>query len=381
MDASLGWPTSDRLTAGGTLTDAQALTIGIEEEYLLTDAASGELVPAGEDVLEVAHRRLGERAQPELLACQVETATDVCTTLADAELALRGMRRSMLDAAERAGVRPIAAASHPFGRWEDQAVTRKERYQGLLDSFAQVARETVICGCHVHVGVEDADARIAALARLRAWLAVPLALSASSPFWEGEDTGYASYRTTMFRRWPLSGLAGDLEGWAGYQALVGALVRAGAVEDGTKIYWDVRPSWRFPTLEVRVADVCQTVEEALALAGLLRALVVTALADELPGALMRAEVADAGVRRAARFGLRGSLLDPVEGTLAPAPEVTRRVLAWCRPALEAAGDAERVEAAVGRILADGNGADRQRAAFAGGGFPAVVDLLWADFGR
>ena len=359
--------------------------LGIEEEYLLVDEARGDLRHDGATVQRVVRAVYGEDIDPELLSSQVEVATPVSAGLDEAAAHLERLRRQVGAAAASVGCGLVAAGSHPTARWADQEVTDKERYLDLERAMAQVAQETVICGLHVHVGVPDPDDRIRALTGVRRWLGPLLALSASSPFWEGRDTGFASFRTPIFRRWPQTGVPGEMASWAEFSGLVDALMDAGAIDDGTKLYWDLRPSVRFPTVELRVADACPRLEDTLTLAALARAAVRAAIDPGCPPPAgmrppeLRTEVLEAAVRHAARHGLTGGLVSPSSGRAAPAAEVVGEMLDWCRPALEAGGDWERAEEGVGRILAAGNSAARQRAAYSVSQSPAdVIRLLVAE---
>ena len=363
----------------------EAWHLGIEEEYLLVDEAGGDLRHDGATVQRVVRAVYGEDIDPELLSSQVEVATPVSGGLEEAAAHLERLRRQVGAAAASVGCGLVAAGSHPTARWADQEVTDKERYLDLERAMAQVAQETVICGLHVHVGVPDPDDRIRALTAVRRWLGPLLALSASSPFWEGRDTGFASFRTPIFRRWPQTGVPAEMASWAEFAGLVDALVDAGAIEDGTNLYWDLRPSVRFPTVELRVADACPRLEDTLTLAALARAAIRAAVDRDCPPPAgmqapdLRTEVLEAAVRHAARHGLGGELVSPSSGRPAPAADVVGELLDWCRPALEAGGDRERAEEGVARILAGGNSAARQRRAYSVSQSAAeVIRLLVAE---
>lgn len=366
------------------MSDDPAWGIGVEEEHLLADARSGGLRQASAEVRAAVAARFAEDAEPELLASQVEVATGVCATLDDAGAELRRLRRRLGDAAAAEGCRLLTVGTHPTARWDDQVVTDQPRYLEIEAAMGQVARETVICGLHVHVGIPGPDDRIAALDGARPWLAPLLALSASSPFWQGADTGFASFRTPVFRRWPTTGVPPPLGDWGGFEHLAATLADAGAAEDATHIYWDLRPSVRYPTVEVRVADACPRLEDTLLVAGLARAVLRTAAGPDHggvaaggPGARdLPTPVWEAAVRGAARHGLTADLVHPATGRPAPAGEVLDALLAWCRPALEAAGDDQLVDAGVRRVLRGGTSAERQRAALARRGeWADVVDLV------
>lgn len=358
---------------------ARDFGFGIEEEHQILDPGSGELRSEIERLLPVARAELGEWVQPELYQAQIEAATDVCGTLADGRAELIRLRRALLEAAGRVGVGIATAGTHPFSDWRSQRITRKTRYQRLLADYQQVAREQVLFGCHVHVGIPDPEAVVQTMNRVRAWLPTILALTANSPFWLGADTGYASYRAQVWRRWPSAGMPPVLAGRAEYDALISDLVGTGSIRDATKLYWDVRPSTRYPTLEFRITDACTKVDEALLVAGLCRALAraccEAAWRDE-PPVLPSATLLRAAKWQAARFGLEGQLVDPATGEIVPVPEIARRLLTYLRPVLEDEGDWEEVCELVERVLTEGNGAVRQRRALARtGGFPGVMDAI------
>jgi carboxylate-amine ligase len=309
----------------------------------------------------------------------IETNSPVCTTLAEVRQALRRARRALVEAAGREGLAIAAAGTHPFSSWADQEVTDKTRYHNLAADYRQVFREEVVFGCHVHVGFDDREAAIQTMNRVRPWLPVLLALSANSPFWVGADTGYASFRTEVWNRWPTAGMPQSFASRAEYDALVETLMVTGSVREPTKLYWDVRPSARQETLEFRVADSVMALDEAVMVAGLVRALAVTAhaAADRgEPDPRPRPELLRAAKWRAARHGLEADLVDVLAGQARPAAELVEAFLAEVRPALEEAGDLEEVTELVRATLAGGTGAARQRQVFRRTGrLEDVVDLV------
>ena len=364
-----------------TLT-AVDFTIGVEEEYQILHPETRELHPRQDRVLPRAQETLGEDIQPELYQAQIEMATPVCSTLADVRAGIVRERRGVIAAAEREGYRIAAAGTHPFSRPLEQQITPKERYQGLAEKYQYLAHELVIFGCHVHVGLDDHEALIPVLNRLRLWLAPLLALSANSPFWLGADTGYASYRSELWGRWPMAGPPGPFASRAEYDALMRALVDTGSIDDVTNIYWDARLPEKTRTIEVRVADVCMTVDEAVMLAGLTRALMRTcyeaARRDE-PFVAARPELLRTAHWRAARYGLDADLVDVVAGRAVPAWELVETFLLFVRPALEQQGDWDEVSALVRDTRARGTGAARQRAVYRRTGrLEDVVDLIVAE---
>ncbi len=257
-------------------TAIDTFTLGVEEEYQIVDATTRKLTARGGLLLPIAEKALGDDVQPELQSSMIEIATPVCATLSDVRRELGHARGNVIDAARQNGSRIAAAGTHPSSSWSDQSITPKDRYRKLATDFGQLAHETVIFGCHVHVGLENREVALDVLNRARSQLSPLLALSANSPFWLGEDSDYASFRTLVWSRWPMSGPPLAFESKAEYDDLIAQLISAGLIEDETKIYWDLRPSGRFPTLEFRVADVCMTIDEAVMLAGLIRALARTA---------------------------------------------------------------------------------------------------------
>ncbi|MBC5829257.1 MAG: glutamate--cysteine ligase [Candidatus Eremiobacteraeota bacterium] len=354
-------------------------SVGVEEEYGLVNAETRELMPVAQQVRSRAERSLGDDVQHEFKASQIEMATPVCRTLDEVEREIRKARTHLSNAARESGARLIAAGTHPFSRPDLQPVTATRRYRDIASTYRELTNEFEIFGCHVHVGVEEPELAIAILDRVRSRLVPFLALSANSPYWQGRDTGYASYRTEVWSRWPLSGVPGIFGSRGAYEQLVADLLTSGALDDETKIYWDVRPSARFPTIEFRVMDVCATVDEAVAMAGLVRALVDTCareVAESRPQQLVRNERIRLAHWLAARNGLDGELVDLALNALRPAHDVARSFLAGLREALQCNGDLERVESTIDRMLLQGNGAQRQRRAFgSGAAMPAVVDYL------
>jgi carboxylate-amine ligase len=251
-----------------------ALTIGIEEEYLLVDRETGAVAAEPPDELFAAlHERTAGRAFPEFLRAQVEVATPVCRDISEARAALTALRRAVIEEAGRFGLAPIAASSHPFSLTSKQKRTDKERYVALLEEMQGAARRMMICGLHVHVGVEDDDLRIDLMNQLTYFLPHLLALSCSSPFWEGERTGLMSFRLMIFNGVPRTGLPEQFSSWGEYRRHTDVLVETGIIADNSRIWWDLRPSARYPTLETRVMDCCTSLEDALSLAALNQCLV------------------------------------------------------------------------------------------------------------
>jgi carboxylate-amine ligase len=246
------------------------LTIGVEEEYLLVDKVTRALVvDPPDDLMEECERRLGIQVSTELLRSQVEIGTKVCKNVSEVREELVHLRGNIKEVANRYGLEPIASSTHPFSHWQDQKHTRKERYDRLTVEMQGAARRLLICGMHVHVGIEDDELRIDLMNQMSYFLPHLLALSCSSPFWEGRDTGLKSYRLTVFDALPRTGLPERFASYAEYERHVRVLMDAGLIEDSTRIWWDLRPSAKFPTLETRIMDVCTRVDDSVSLAALL----------------------------------------------------------------------------------------------------------------
>ncbi len=246
-----------------------SFTIGIEEEHLLVDAESRDLVSeAPPRILEDCKKRVGEQVAPEFLQCQIEVGTAVCETPAQARTELARLRTSVAEVAKEHGCNIIAASSHPFANWGQQRQTEKERYRVLARDLQVVARRLVISGMHVHVGLDDDDLRIDLMSQATYILPHLLALSTSSPFWEGHPTGLMSYRIAVWDELPRTGLPEAFESFSEYRRHVSALVHAGVIEDATKIWWDVRPSARFQTLEMRITDICTRIDDTICIASI-----------------------------------------------------------------------------------------------------------------
>jgi carboxylate-amine ligase len=242
-------------------------TIGIEEEYKLVDLETRDLISqVPETMFPECEARLKGQVSPEFLQCQIEVGTQVCNTLDAARNDLAHLRRTVADVAANHGLAIIAASSHPFGRPSRVEHTPKERYDQLADDLQEVVRQLVISGMHIHVGIEDNELRIDLMGQVSYILPHILALSTSSPFWRGRDTGLKSYRIAIWNGMPRTGLPEYFDSFGEYQRHIEVLVNAGVIEDATKIWWDIRPSDRYPTLEMRISDVCTRLDDALAVA-------------------------------------------------------------------------------------------------------------------
>ncbi|MCW2680484.1 MAG: putative Carboxylate-amine ligase [Frankiales bacterium] len=355
-------------------------TLGVEEEYHLVDAETMALADAP-DVVDEALRLLGDQAQGEISTSQLEVATPVSTSLTEVRAHLERLRKGADAAAQAHGCRILGTGTPPAARWTEQRLAQGARYQRVHERYGLLALQQLICGQHVHVSVPDPELAIAVCDRLRPDLHLLLALSGSSPYWEGEDTGYDSYRTVWFARFPVTGSQEVLRTRAAYDALVVELVTSGVVDDARGLYWDARPSVLYPTVEVRVADTCPQLDDAVLQAGLSRALVRTvareALAEQ-PFSEPRPELVKAARWRSARFGLSADLVDLHTGGRAAAADLVRALLARLREDLESTGDWDEVSALTEQALARGTSAAQQRRQVAGHGMAGMTRELVAQ---
>lgn len=340
-------------------------TFGVEEEFLLVDATSGEPVPLNTRVAELAAER-GVELDLELTTCQVETATEVASCATDLHTQLIRLRGIAAQAADAAGARLLAVGLPPTVP-QQFPVTDTPRYRRIGEQFGMIAHEQGICGCHVHVAVPTREAAIHVSNHLRPWLPLLLALTANSAIYRHADTGYASWRQVLWSRWPSAGPPPHFDSAVDYDATLQTMQDVGAMLDDGMAYWDVRPSANFPTVEVRVADVPATAAETVLHAALTRAAVMTALEDHDRGRHVRpipAHELTAAYWKSARDGLAGEAVDIEQrGGVAPARELLGALIERITPALRATGDYGLVDAELSRITAEGNGAMRQRAAW------------------
>ena len=365
-------------------------TLGIEEEYFLVDRATRDVVddpPAA--MLADCEALLAGQVGPEFLRSQIEIGTRVCTSLAEAGADLRHLRRTVAAVAARHGMAPIAAATHPFARWDAQKTTERRRYADLRDDLQGVGRRLAICGLHVHIGIPDNELRIDLLNQASYFLPHLLALSTSSPFWRGEDTGLKSYRLAVFDELPRTGMPERFDSWGEYRRHVDILKSAGLIEDATKLWWDLRPSERFPTLEMRIADSCTTLADSLTIAALFRCLLrmLWRLKRENQRWRLYARMLiDENRWRAQRYGTDRGLVDFGRGTIVPYAELLDEILALVAEDARHFSCLDEV-AHARQILGRGTSAHRQLAIFeqahAAGAtrreaLGAVVDWLIAE---
>ena len=362
-------------------------TIGIEEEYLLVNPVTRGLArdpPA--TMFEECEARFKELVKPEFMKSQIEVATRVSATVAEARDNLSGLRRSVADVAEKHGLALIAASTHPFAEWQDQIHTDKERYNVLARDMQAVARRLLICGMHVHVGIDDDDLRIDLLNQVVYFLPHLLMLTTSSPFWQGRDTGLKSYRLAVFDELPRTGLPERLNSYTEFERHVDVLVRAGLIPDATMLWWDVRPSATFPTIEMRITDVCTRIDDTIAVAALflcILRMLYRLRRDNQRWRMYASMLVNENRWRAQRYGLDEGLVDFGKGEVVPAAELMEELIELTAEDASALGCADEV-AHCRNIITGGTSAHRQLAAHAqaveGGASPedalkAVVDML------
>lgn len=345
-------------------------TFGVEEELLLVGTGSGMPAPAGERVVD---RAPGDTVEQEFKKEQAETGSEPSRTADELLRRLRGLRTVVADAAAGSGASIAAVATSPL-RVRPTPMS-DERYQRMLETFGVIADQQLTCGQHVHVSIRSRAEGVGVLDRIGPWLPILLALSANSPFWQGVDTGYASYRTVLWGNWPSAVQAVPFGDETGYDRAVSDLVASGAALDAGMIYFDARLSASYPTVEIRVADVCTDVRDAVLIAVLCRALVATcadrwrAGEQALP---IRPELRRAAVWRAARYGLTGELLDPRTRRPVPAERAVAALLDELEPALTGTSDLQLAREGTARLLREGTGSEHQRRAGDGGDLIAVV---------
>ena len=367
-----------------------AFTIGVEEEYLLVDKETRALVvDPPQTLMAEAEEKCGPQVTAELLRSQIEVGTKVCQNVQEARQDLSQLRSNIIEVADRHGLAPIAASTHPFSKWTDQKHTEKERYSILTSEMQGAARRLVICGMHVHVGIDDDELRIDLMNQVSYFLPHLLALSCSSPFWAGRDTGLKSYRLTIFDALPRTGLPERFASWAEYQRHVKILQNAGLIDDSTRIWWDLRPSARYPTLETRIMDVCTRLDDTIALTSLL--VCIMRMLYRLRTRNQRWRIYTPMLIRenrwrAMRYSFDEGMIDLAKGVVVPFEDLMDEMLSLVSEDAEALG-CEKELADVREILSRGTSAHRQlkdyeleraNGASVEDSLKAVVDTLISD---
>ncbi len=347
--------------------DRPAFTLGIEEEYLISDAETLSLIrEPDERFIEECKVKTRNKTTNEYMQCQLEVGTAPHATVSSVSRELADLRGTVAEIARRFGYSIVAASTHPFATWRDQTHTRKERYDTLREDLGQSARRLLICGMHTHIGIEDNNLRIDLMNQVSYFLPHLLALSCSSPFWEGDDTLLSSYRLTVFDSLPRTGLPDTLNSFAEYECLVSHMVEAGCIEDGSKLWWDIRPSSKFPTIEQRITDVCSLHEDAMTITAVYQSLIAYLFRLRSMNQRWRSyprTLINENRWRAQRYGMGQPLVDHGKTALCPFNELAEEIIEL---ALEDATQlgCERELVRVRDIVARGTSAERQRANFA-----------------
>jgi glutamate---cysteine ligase / carboxylate-amine ligase len=356
----------------------QQLTIGIEEEFQIVDAA-GELKAHIDELLTAARPSLGEDVKAELLQSVVEVGTRICANVDEARAEVHRLRGSLADLLEPKGLRLVSAGTHPFSHWQDQRITEMERYKLFEEQMQDLVRELLIFGMHVHVGIADPESRIEVMNEARYFLPHLLALSTSSPFWLHRRTGLKSYRSVVWSRFPRSGIPPEFSSYDDFDNYVELLVKTNTIDNGKSIWWDLRPHWQYPTIEFRICDAASRVDEAICLAALIQAICAKLLklrAQNLGFRKYTPTLIHENKFRAFRHGIDGKLIDFGKQQEVPMRDLAVELVEFVDDVVDELGSRKDVEH-VHTILAEGTSADRQLAVYdqGGGDLRAVVDHL------
>jgi carboxylate-amine ligase len=356
----------------------EQFTLGIEEEFQIVDPVTGELRSRVSEILEDGETLLGEQVKPEIIQSMIEVGTGICKDIQAARADITNLRRIVAGLARKKGLEIVAAGTHPFSHWHDQKIFDNERYNLIVEENQIIARSLLTFGLHVHVGIADPDRAIQIMNAVRYMLPHMLALSTSSPFWVGKQTGLKSYRSEVFTRMPRTGIPDHFESGSSFQNYVSLLIETGCIDDGKKIYWDVRPHPVFPTLEFRICDIPTRVDDTIAIAALFQALVakVNGLLDQnLTFRPHHKMLIEENKWRAVRYGLDGKMIDFGKGKEVPTRDVIREVLTFVDEVVDDLGSRAEIEH-IHTILEHGTSADEQlRVWRETGDVKAVVDHL------
>ena len=340
-------------------------TVGVEEEFQIVDPATWELRSHVSELLASSAATIGDQVKRELHQSIVEVGTKICADVGELAEEIICSRRELAEAAERVGLRVAAAGTHPFSSWTESTLSPGERYATIVDELQLLARSLLIFGLHVHVAVPDRDLTIELMNEARYFLPHLLALSTSSPFWMGHDTGLKSYRTAVFRRFPRTGIPDRFESWSEYQEYIDLLVELHSLDNAKKIWWDIRPHPSFGTLEFRICDVPTAPRATIAIAAVAQAIIVKLYklrTRNLGFRLYHRRLIEENKWRAARYGLDGKLIDFGRRQEVPMRDLAVELLAFVDDVVDELGSRREVEY-VRAILADGTSADRQLRVF------------------
>ena len=344
-----------------------SFTIGIEEEYLLVDKKTRDVASDPPEALfKDCQKRIKGIVAHEFLRAQIEINTEVAANITEVHENLASIRAVVAEVADEYGLAPIAASTHPFSRWQEQTHTNKKRYAVIAQDLQAVVRRLMICGMHVHVGIDDDELRIDLLNQVAYFLPHLLAFSTSSPFWQGEDTGLKSYRLSVFDELPRTGLPHFFDSWPEYQRHVDALIGAGLIEDATKLWWDIRPSHRYPTLEMRITDVCTRLDDAISVAALFQCVLRMLYRLKKKNQRWRQYspmLIEENRWRAQRYGLDEGLVDFGRGEIVPCATLLDEIIELVHEDSEALGCVEEIKH-LRKIMKNGTSGHRQLATYA-----------------
>jgi glutamate---cysteine ligase / carboxylate-amine ligase len=353
-------------------------TLGIEEEFQIVDPVTRELRSHVSEILDEGRMLLGEQIKPEMIQSQIEVGTGVCKNIQEARADITNLRSIISSLAEKNNLKIVAASTHPISRWQDQKIFDDDRYELLVQELQTVARSLLIFGVHVHVGIADRERQIHILNASRYFLPHVLALSTSSPFWMGHNTGLKSYRSEIFKQFPRTDIPDHFDSYQGFQRYVDLLIKTGCINDGKKIWWDCRPHPFFPTLEFRICDIPTRVDDTIAIAALFQAIVAKLdrlIEKNLGFRLYRRMLIQENKWRAVRYGLDGKMIDFGKQKEVPVKDLIMELLDFVDDVLDPLGSRKEVEH-IHTILQRGTSADEQLRVYKEtNDLKAVVDRL------
>jgi carboxylate-amine ligase len=356
-------------------------TLGIEEEFQIIDPETRELRSHISEMIEEGQMILGEQVKPELHQSMIEIGTGICNNIQEARADLIRLRRAISDLAASKGLRIAAASTHPFSSWKDQKITEDQRYEKVVEEMQVLAQSLLIFGMHVHVGIEDREAQIHLMNAARYFLPHVLALSTSSPFWMGTNTGLKSYRSELFKKFPRTDIPDYFSSYGEFEGYANLLIKTGCIDNAKKIWWDVRPHPFFPTLEIRICDLPSLVDEVIALAALIQAIIAKLYKlyrQNMGFRLYRRALIQENKWRAVRWGLDGKLIDFGKQKEVPVRDLIIELMEFVDEVVDELGSRKEIEY-VYEILENGTSADRQLRTFAEtGDLKAVTDQLMAE---
>ncbi|MDX2029726.1 MAG: carboxylate-amine ligase [Blastocatellia bacterium] len=356
-------------------------TLGIEEEFQIIDPTTRELRSRVNEIMDEGRMLLGEQIKPEMHQSMVEVGTGICRDVKEARADVVKLRRVISELAYKKGLAIVAASTHPVSHWADQRITEHERYEALIEEMQHSARALLIFGMHVHVGMKDREAAIAVMNAARYMLPHVYALSTSSPFWIGRNTGMKSYRYEVFKQFPRTGIPDYFNSVSEFDNYVNLLIKTGCIDNGKKIWWDVRPHPFFPTLEFRICDIPSKVDETIAIAALFQAITAKLYKlyrQNMGFRLYRRALIEENRWRAARYGLDGKLIDFGKREEVPTRKLIQELLEFVDDVVDELGSREEINY-VNTMLENGTSADRQLRVYKEtGDLRAVVDMLMKE---